>query len=353
MVIGAGPAAKLAFTTPPANGTAGVGFAVGVTVQDSAGNTVANTATIGLAISSGTGPGGSQITCDTNPVNAVAGVAGFSGCKINKASTGSPAYALVAGDTTDTLFKVSGTFTIAVGPASQLGFTVQPGGGIAGTAFGTQPQVTVQDAGGNTVSNSDSISLAITAATNPQSASSLTCTSNPLTASSGVATFAGCKISKPGQSYTLTATDSTHSLTGVSNTLTVSAGPASQLHFTSAPSSGFGGTTFGTQPVVAIQDAGGNPVSGIVSLTLSGGTPGAKLRATLIRLPRRTVPRRSPAAISTWPAAATRSPRRNCRTALPRRLVPSTSASARPRSLLSRPSQCTAARATPSARSPW
>ena len=36
----------------------------------------------------------------------------------------------------------------------------------------------------------------------------LTCTANPKAAVSGIATFAGCKISKAGVGYTLTATSS-------------------------------------------------------------------------------------------------------------------------------------------------
>ena len=35
----------------------------------------------------------------------------------------------------------------------------------------------------------------------------LTCTANPVTAAGGTATFAGCKISKAGTGYKLTAAD--------------------------------------------------------------------------------------------------------------------------------------------------
>src|SRR5204863_962858 len=46
---------------------------------------------------------------------------------------------------------VSSAFNITVGPAAKLAFTTQPGNGTGGTAFTTQPAVTLQDAGGNTV----------------------------------------------------------------------------------------------------------------------------------------------------------------------------------------------------------
>ncbi|MFI5041926.1 MAG: hypothetical protein ACHQNA_08785 [Acidimicrobiales bacterium] len=64
--------------------------------------------------------------------------------------------------------------------------------------------VAVTDAGGNTVTGSSAtITLAI--GTNP-GAGTLTCTTNPLAASSGMATFAGCSINNAGNGYTLTAT---------------------------------------------------------------------------------------------------------------------------------------------------
>lgn len=97
--------------------------------------------------------------------------------------------------------------TISVGSATQLAFTTSPSNSTAGTAFGTQPVVKVQDTGGNTVtSSSASITLAI--GTNP-GGGTLTCTTNPLNATSGVATFGGCKIDKGSNSnYTLTASSS-------------------------------------------------------------------------------------------------------------------------------------------------
>ena len=86
--------------------------------------------------------------------------------------------------------------------ANKLAFTRHPSGtATAGTEFGTQPVVTVQDADGNTVTESASIQLGLTTA----GGAVLTCTANPVTAASGVAASQGCKVDKAG-SYTLTAT---------------------------------------------------------------------------------------------------------------------------------------------------
>src|SRR5207249_3538431 len=127
------------------------------------------------------------------------GVATFTTLSIDKAANG---YTLTATDGSLTS-ATSNTFNISVGAAAKLAFTQQPGGGTGGTAWATQPKVTVQDAGGNTVATSSaSITLAI--GTNP-GGGALTVTTNPLAASSGVASFAGCKISKAGTGYTLTA----------------------------------------------------------------------------------------------------------------------------------------------------
>lgn len=85
--------------------------------------------------------------------------------------------------------------------AAKLAFTTQPGGGTGGAVWSTQPVVTVYDATGNVVTGS-SASIMLTAG-----GGTFACTTNPLSASSGVATFAGCKINEPG-SYTLTAASS-------------------------------------------------------------------------------------------------------------------------------------------------
>jgi hypothetical protein len=195
-------AAKLAFTQQPSNSTGGAAFATQprVGVQDQFGNTVTtDTSSVTLAI--GTNPGGGTLTCTTNPQSASSGVATFAGCKIDKAGNG---YTLTATDGSLTS-ATSSSFNVTVGPATKLAFVQQPAGAFTGAAFTTQPQVAVQDAGGNVVTT-DTSSVTLAIGTNPGSGT-LTCTANPQAASSGVASFAGCKIDKAGTGYTLMATD--------------------------------------------------------------------------------------------------------------------------------------------------
>jgi len=194
-------ASKLVFTTQPGGGTGGTAWTMQpkVTVEDGAGNTVtSSSALITLTPSSGT------LTCTTNPLAASSGVATFAGCNINKSGTGYTLTATSSGLTSAT----SSAFNITVGSAAQVAFTTQPGGGTAGTAWSQQPVVTLQDAGGNTVTGTaQTVTLAIQ--NNPGSGT-LTCTGGLSKATTtGVATFAGCSISSAGTGYTLTVTGST------------------------------------------------------------------------------------------------------------------------------------------------
>lgn len=102
--------------------------------------------------------------------------------------------------------------TVNPGPANKLAFTQQPSGGAVNTVWTTQPIVTVQDSSGNTVNSEAAVTLAAPG-------SGLTCTTNPVNASAGVATFGGCKATTPGP-YTLTA--SSPGLLSATTSITIS-----------------------------------------------------------------------------------------------------------------------------------
>jgi hypothetical protein len=266
VTVSAAAASKLAITTQPSNATGGATISPSpvVAVEDTYSN-VATTNTSNVTMAIGTNPSGGTLS-GTLTVAASAGVATFNSLSINKTGTG---YTLVATDGVLTS-ATSSTFNITVGAAAKLAFTTQPGGGTGGTAWTTQPVVTIQDAGGNTVTTSTaSVTLAI--GTNP-GGGALTCTANPKVAVSGVATFAGCKIDKAANGYTLTATSG--SLTSAtSNTFNVTVGTAAKLAFTTQPGGGARNNAWATQPVVSVQDAGGNTVTtSTASVTLAIGT---------------------------------------------------------------------------------
>ncbi len=191
-------------------------------------------------------------------VTAVAGVATFAGCNIDKAGTG---YTLTSMDNTTALTPgvSSPATTINVGAAAKLAFTIQPdGSATGGVAFPTQPQVTIEDAGGNlTGTGTTSITLAI--GTNG-GGGTLSCTTNPKRATAGVDTFGGCAITLAGNGYTLTA--AAGGLTGATSTpFNVSVGPESKLVFTpQPPATTQAGSTMATF-AVSVEDAGGDVVT--------------------------------------------------------------------------------------------
>jgi hypothetical protein len=270
--ISVGSASKLGFTTNPSSSTGGIAFSAQpvVAVQDAGGNTITtSTATVTLTI---TTPAGAVLTCTTNPVTAASGVAGFAGCSIDKPGT----YTLTA--TSGGLSNaVSAGFTIAAGPATKLAFTTSPAGSTGGSAFTTQPVVTIQDVNGNTAPSTATVTLAITT----PAGAVLACTPNTKPAVAGVAAFTGCNIDKTG-TYTLTAA-SGNLTESVSTSFTITAGPAAKLVFTTQPSGAALNGVFATQPVVTVQDAGGNTVTtstAAVTLTITPPTQSANLICT-------------------------------------------------------------------------
>jgi trimeric autotransporter adhesin len=80
----------------------------------------------------------------------------------------------------------------------------------------------VEDTGGNLVTGNSS-AVTLTIASQPGSGATGSCTADPVTASAGVASFAGCKITGKAGSYTLKASDGT--LTpATSSTFSISGG---------------------------------------------------------------------------------------------------------------------------------
>jgi hypothetical protein len=260
---------KLVFTQSPGNTVAGVAFAPQpqVTVQDQYGNTVTGDAsTVTLTIKTGTPTSGGPGSLTGCSQSESGGVITFNGCTITTVGTG---YQLHATDGSLTVAD-STAFNITPAAANRLVFTQSPGNTVAGVAFAPQPQVTVQDQYGNTVTtDSGSVTIVVTGG----SATLSGCAANPKAAINGVATFSGCTITKAG-TYTLTATDG--SLTSAeSGSFTVSAAAANKLVFTQSPGNTVAGVAFAPQPQVTVQDQYGNTVttdSGSVTIVVTGGS---------------------------------------------------------------------------------
>lgn len=283
-----GAATKLAFTVQPARGTPGGAFASQpvVSVLDANNNVVFtdNGRAITLAIQSN--PGSGTLTCTANPVSTSSGVATFSGCRINNEAVSYMLRANASGLTSadSALFDV----------ADRLIFTTQPSASTsAGTAFASQPVVAVRAGPSATAIHDQAtvVTLSLKSGTGASGAA-LTCDSGlSRTVTNGVATYTGCKIDKisptsPSNPYKIVAT-ATNLASAESNNVAIIAGAATKLGFTSQPTSGTASQAFATQPVVAVQDAGGNTVTSgtgstaTITLALGPGAPaGAVLTCT-------------------------------------------------------------------------
>jgi len=266
LTVSPGTASKIVFTTTATGGQGGVAWTTQpvVTIEDAASNTVtSNTAKIAMAL--GAGGNGATLTCPA--VNAVAGVATFAGCSIDK---GPGTYTLVATDGSDQLQASNAGVTVTSNtlPAT-VAFSTQPTSGISGTALPVQPVITVKDAGGNGVVASVTLSL-----TGGATGAHLSCTANPVTSSAGgVATFSGCQADKAEMGYSLTAT--VGGLSAASSAFAISPGSPHQLVFTSLPGGGSGGVAWASQPTVVVEDAAGNRVvadAAPISLAITAGT---------------------------------------------------------------------------------
>ncbi len=276
-----GAATHLVFLSQAGNEISGSNFNPQpvVAIEDSNNNVVtSDLSPVSLSITAGSGTGGAALSGCT--ATAYYGVVNFSGCTIVMAGS---AYTLTASDTA-LASATSRAFNVSPGQATQVTFVAQPFSATGGSAFGTQPVVAVEDAGGNTVTtDTSSITVSITAGSGTSGAAFGCTSADPLNAVSGVATFSGCAIDRAGAGYSLTATDPGLS-SGLSSAFTVSIGPAAQLAFVSSPGNATGGATFGVQPAVVMEDAGGNTVTTgapiALQITSGTGTAGATLTCT-------------------------------------------------------------------------
>jgi hypothetical protein len=193
LTVSPGAATKAMMTTQPAGAVNGSAFTTQpvVRVTDSGDNTVTSfTGNVVASIASGTGT-----LSGTTTATAVAGVATFT----NLVITGTAGNFTLTFTPASLTAVTSSSFALAAGAATKVAITRASVGTTDAVAFTTQPQITIQDASGNTVSSSAVVTATI-------SADSLIGTTTA-TASSGVATFTGLGIDGTnGTTYTITYT---------------------------------------------------------------------------------------------------------------------------------------------------
>lgn len=264
-----GSATHLAFSVQPTdtNSTEVISPNIQVSAEDAGGNVVPSF-TNSITIAIGTNPNAGLLS-GTKTVAATSGTATFTNLSIDKASGG---YTLTA-STSGLTGATSSSFSINVGTPTQLAFITQPSNATAATSISPAIQVAAQDAGGNIVVGFSS-AIAVAIASNP-GAGILSGTTS-VTAVNGVSTFANLSINKSGAGYTLTASAS--GLTsGTSLSFAISAGTATQLAFTSQPTSAVSTNALNPTVTVSAEDAQGNVVtsfSGAVTIAFASN-PGS------------------------------------------------------------------------------
>jgi hypothetical protein len=180
---------------------------------------------------------------------------------------------------------ISEPFDISPGVPAKLAFTTQPSGVVAGSPLKTQPQVTVQDVYGNTVTSYEgSVTLSATITYDTEESVTAILGTNTVRVVDSVAQFTDISFNRAAPAYKLVATSKSLG-PATSKFFEISHATPVKLQFTVQPEGADAGTPFETQPKVAILDIYGNVVissraSINLSITTGTGTAGATLSGT-------------------------------------------------------------------------
>ena len=239
-----------------------VATAPSAVVRDVSGNPVQGVSVV-FAVASG---GGGVIPAAAVTTNA-AGMAALTSWTLGTVAGPNTVTASAAGLTgSPVTFSATGT----PGVATQVVIQTQPSGAAqSGVALVAQPVVRLADMFGNTVPTTGTLVTAALASGTGALGGTL-----GVTTASGIATYTDLAITGPTGSYTLRFTSG--ALTpDTSTAITIGAGAATKLAMVAQPSStAQNAIAFPQQPSVQVQDAAGNPVVGVRSVSvalLSGG----------------------------------------------------------------------------------
>jgi hypothetical protein len=269
ITVGAGAASQLVITVEPSlTVTSGAAFAIQpvVKVADAGGNAIiGNSSTVTATVTAAAG----TVANGTATVSATTGLATFVGLAINELDG---PYTLTFTDVGLTN-AISTSIAVSTGVATQLVITTQPSATDAsGAALAQQPVVKIEDAAGNVVTSD------VSTVTAKITAGGVAVTPATKVAVAGVANFSGLALSALAGPYTLTFSDG--ALTAATSTsVAVTVGAAKQLVVATGPStSTASGVVLAQQPIIKIEDSGGNVVTtvatGAVTASIATGAGG-------------------------------------------------------------------------------
>jgi hypothetical protein len=238
-------------------------------------------------------PATATVTGNDSPFAAVNGVASIS---VQVDAAGTYIFQLTSGSGTTALFSALFSIEVtstSVGAPFQLVFLQQPSNAQVNAAISPAVTVVEQDQAGNVITSDNSTSISLSIASGPSASLS----GNVATVSGGVATFSDLALNTPG-TYTLTAEGNAGGKTLTSSdtqsfTITASVGAATQLAFGQQPTNTSINTTITPPITVKIEDAQGVTVtsdsSTQVTLSLAQGQQGASLAGSVTATARQGV----------------------------------------------------------------
>lgn len=234
-----------------------------VRVTDANGSGVA-----GVSVTFAVASGGGSIAPTSAVTTNASGVASVTSWTLGS-TAGTNTVTATSSGLTGSPVTFTATGTAAPSTPSRLAITRQPSGAVTGAAFTTQPIVVIQDASGNTVTNS---TLTVTAT--KASGSGTLSGATSVAAVNGIATFNNLTITGTGPHTLSFSASGVTPVTSASFTLGDGIGAPTRLVLTTQAAGAVSGSAFTTQPVVAVRDANGNTVtssSAVVTMTVSTG----------------------------------------------------------------------------------
>ena len=269
LTVGGGVQKKLAYVSPASPVTAGQCTSFTVKVQDQWNNDTISGAAYTLNLSDGSAGGSFHNTagCGAAAISSVSLASSTSQQTFwyKNSTAGTPTLTVSATGLTSATHNL----TVGSASASKLAFTTGPASRTAGQAQPTLV-VQVQDAFGNAVSVTDSVTLSLSANPGGDSFSSVTQSTN----AQGAASFTGVSLTKSGTGYQITASSSGGFTSAVSSSFNITAASASKLAFAVQPGNATAGVSLSSFSI-QLRDPYDNTVAsnGVsVSLALSSGT---------------------------------------------------------------------------------
>jgi hypothetical protein len=241
---------------------------IAVTVVDTAGNPIPDSAAQIIAAASGVTLSGTAIRF------ASSGVATYSGLVL---SGGAGTYNI--GFSSTGLLASTVSVTVAHGEASYVTITTSANAKNA-QALASQPVVKIYDVDGNLVTTGAQSTQTVELVVSPGTLTGVTA----ISASGGIATFSGVAIEGSTGSKTITARIYSPSTLAANQVVELGVGVATKLILETSGAGAASGYALTTQPVLTLRDSSNNLVTGVAHNVVASINPAASLSGTTVAI---------------------------------------------------------------------